>query len=121
MIAVAKKDHSNADCVLVAVSTHGDEQRTKLLSKTTTTRLARDIPDLETDAQISPTATQQVTTRICLSKNYIFGTLGKIFISDLMQPFSEENCPTLTGKPKIFIFQVGTVIIQSYYLEAVTT
>ena len=32
---------------------------------------------------------------------------AKVKIDELVRPFKKGNCPTLDGKPKIFIFQVS--------------
>lgn len=31
-----------------------------------------------------------------------------VYVNEIWEPFSEDNCPTLKDKPKFFIFQVGT-------------
>lgn len=62
--AVSKADHSDSDCLIVVVLSHGEEGQ--LYSK--------DYP-------------------------YVPDTLWS--------PFSGENCPTLAGKPKIFLIQAS--------------
>jgi len=38
-------------------------------------------------------------------EGFICSTDGRVEIEDLVDPFRGDNCPTLNGKPKIFIFQ----------------
>ena len=60
---VARMDHSNYDCLMVAVLSHGK---------------AGDI---------------------------VNGKSGSISIKNILEVFSDQKCPTLAGKPKIFIIQ----------------
>ena len=60
---VARMDHSNYDCLMVAILSHGK---------------ARDI---------------------------VSGKSGSISIKNILEVFSDQKCPTLAGKPKIFIIQ----------------
>lgn len=60
---VAAKDHTNFDCLLVAVLTHG-------------------------------------------TKGKLYGTDGKLVpVEEITELFSGNKCPSLTGKPKIFLLQ----------------
>ena len=36
----------------------------------------------------------------------VYGTDGTVEISSLVNLFRGDNCPSLVGKPKIFLFQV---------------
>ena len=40
-------------------------------------------------------------------RNMVYGTDGPVEVDELMIPFYDKNCPSLQGKPRIFIFQVG--------------
>ena len=37
----------------------------------------------------------------------VYGTDGSINIDLLTAPFKGNNCPSLVGKPKLFVIQVG--------------
>nr|CAB3227923.1 caspase-6 [Phallusia mammillata] len=58
----AKEDHSNSDCFMFAILSHGDN-------------------------------------------GCIYGTDGTIRIKQLVDKFRGDKCPSLAGKPKIFMFQ----------------
>ena len=60
---VARMDHSNCDCLMVAVLSHG------------------------------------------LKGDIVSGKSGSISIKNILEVFSDQKCPTLAGKPKIFIIQ----------------
>jgi len=61
---VQKDDHSNADCILVVMMTHGDEE------------------------------------------GFLYDSRGWKFLpSKLWAPFTADLCPSLAGKPKLFLFQ----------------
>ncbi|CAL1542393.1 unnamed protein product [Lymnaea stagnalis] len=38
-------------------------------------------------------------------KDFIYGTDGPLAIKDVILPFTDEKCPALVGKPKIFFIQ----------------
>ncbi|XP_070545004.1 caspase-3-like [Ptychodera flava] len=59
---LSSKDHSDSDCVVVAILSHGDD-------------------------------------------GIIYGTDGTTRVEELTEYFSEENCKTLVGKPKLFFLQ----------------
>ena len=41
----------------------------------------------------------------------IYGTDGIIQLDMLINPFKGDKCPSLIGKPKIFIIQVGYILL----------
>ena len=41
----------------------------------------------------------------------VYGTDGIVKLDYLFEPFKGNNCPTLAGKPKIFIIQVRNNIL----------
>jgi caspase-like apoptosis-related cysteine protease len=65
IFSVAKEDHSDADCLLVTVLTHG------------------------------------VTSGLLAAYDCCYD------VEKLWLPFTADKCPTLAGKPKIFIIQVS--------------
>lgn len=60
---VADMDHSNYDCLMVAILSHG------------------------------------------VKGDVVSGRVGNISIKQIIEVFSDQKCPTLAGKPKIFIIQ----------------
>ncbi|XP_046376829.2 caspase-3-like isoform X2 [Haliotis rufescens] len=76
-LAVSMEDHSDADCLMVAISSHGDEYR-------------------YTDPERS-----NVTKR----EDVIHTTDKVIFTRDLVDIFRDKHCPSLKDKPKIFLLQ----------------
>ncbi|XP_029654589.2 caspase-3-like [Octopus sinensis] len=39
--------------------------------------------------------------------SYVYGVDGPLSLSSLLEPFKADVCPTLGGKPKVFLIQVG--------------
>ncbi|XP_067672896.1 caspase-3-like isoform X2 [Haliotis asinina] len=76
-LGVSMEDHSDADCLMVAVSSHGDEYQ-----------------------YVDPER-PNVTKR----EDLILTTDKAIFTRDLVDIFRDEHCPSLKGKPKIFLLQ----------------
>ncbi|KAK6170502.1 hypothetical protein SNE40_018882 [Patella caerulea] len=64
---VANEDHSNADCLLVSLMSHGGEEG------------------------------------ICGNDYNRYQGTGLLTLNDITEPFKGDRCPTLVGKPKIFI------------------
>ena len=48
-------------------------------------------------------------------KGCVYGTDGTITIKELVDMFRGEKCPSLAGKPKIFVFQVGLLTLRNFY------
>lgn len=74
-ILVAKADHSEADCLVIILLTHGEvteEHKTILTHELVLSLAAKD-------------------------KSY--------FVHNIFQQFTDQNCPTLANKPKIFVIQ----------------
>ena len=63
LVSVAKEDHTNNDCFMCAILSHGDS-------------------------------------------GLVYGTDGIVQLDNLVNPFKGRQCPTLAGKPKVFIIQV---------------
>ena len=61
---MGEEDHSNRDCILIAVFSHGD-------------------------------------------RNLLHASDDYYKPNELFDPFDANSCPTLAGKPKIFLIQVG--------------
>ncbi len=80
---VSKEDHSQSDCFACAISTHGDHV---LVPKS-----------------VSTTSHQYMYEM----KDEVFGTDAPIHIQLLTELFTEQNCPSLAGKPKLFFLQVS--------------
>lgn len=81
-IVECKTDHSQDDCFACVILSHGD----------------RDVYYKREEKQL-------------FEGDIIYGTDQTIFLSDLTEHFRDENCPTLAGKPKIFIVQVVLSVI----------
>ena len=79
IVAVAKEDHSDSDCFVLAMSSHGDE-------------LLQD----EKSAQLTKKVREDV----------VFCTDFYMTTRQLVLHFSDTNCPTLAGKPRLFFLQV---------------
>lgn len=81
-ILAAGKDHSKSDCFVCAVMSHGDE--------------------FEMDYKQDPTQQDRV-----VYTDIVNGTDGILPVETILQTVSDEKCPTLTGKPRLFFIQVN--------------
>ncbi|XP_025101988.1 caspase-3-like isoform X2 [Pomacea canaliculata] len=73
---IAEEDHTDADCFVLAISSHGDEIIQKL-----------------------PKDKKQVRQDVVFCTDFFMQT------RDLVFAFSDSQCPTLTGKPRLFFIQ----------------
>lgn len=87
MSVVAEEDHTDADCFVLAISSHGDEIIQKL-----------------------PKDEKQVRQDVVFCTDFFMQT------RDLVFAFSDSQCPTLTGKPRLFFIQV---LLKSFFLMMV--
>ncbi|CAL1543593.1 unnamed protein product [Lymnaea stagnalis] len=78
-LATKKYDHSNADCFVCTVLTHGDQTWVEREYKRTRIKERRDL---------------------------LFGVDGEAVPTKLViESFNDDNCPGLAGKPRLFFFQ----------------
>ena len=80
-ISVANEDHTEEDCFICCISTHGDQ-------------------DLQPHSPFSNS--MQLA-------DLIYGYDGILYLRLITDMFTEERCPTLAGKPKLFFIQVYKV------------
>ncbi|XP_076456546.1 caspase-3-like [Babylonia areolata] len=76
---VAKEDHSDSDCFVLALSSHGDEIT----------------QDGKRDARLAERVREDV----------VFCTDFYLTTRELVLHFSDTSCPTLKGKPRLFFLQ----------------
>ncbi len=76
--SVANQDHTNSDCLVCCVCSHGDQ-----------------------DVQPPGTTTHKYT-----KADLVYGIDGVLYIRLITELFSETKCPSLQGKPKLFFIQV---------------
>ena len=81
-LLVSQEDHSDSDCFILAMSSHGDELLEEEKSKSTA-RVARTVRE-----------------------DIVFCTDFYMTTRQLVFPFTDTNCPTLKGKPRLFFLQV---------------
>ncbi len=81
-ISVADQDHSQQDCFVCCICSHGDQ-------------------DL-----LRPTPGADPANKFRIS-DLVYGTDGFLYLRLITEMFREDNCPSLAGKPKLFFFQVG--------------
>ncbi|KAL4239204.1 hypothetical protein ACF0H5_000021 [Mactra antiquata] len=74
LLDAQRTDHSNCDCFLFMISTHGLEQKNALKGG------------------------QKDHALVCADEQLIF-------TSSIIEMFNDTNCPSLKGKPKIFLIQ----------------
>ncbi|ESO87340.1 hypothetical protein LOTGIDRAFT_210703 [Lottia gigantea] len=77
---VAAEDHSDADCLVVSLMSHGGKEG---ISGTDFNR--RNFMQLQDE------------------RDGNYRSAGVLELSDIIDPFKGDKCPTLVGKPKIFI------------------
>lgn len=78
LTSVAKEDHSDSDCFVLAISSHGDEKLVKEKSKQFKKKCREDV---------------------------VFCTDRPLTTREIVQAFSDSNCPSLKGKPRLFFLQ----------------
>lgn len=85
--SVAKRDHSNAECLVIVVLTHG-------------------IILQEYQKYASFLFHESVCSIMANDHDYL--------VQQMLEPFTDINCPTLANKPKIFLIQAcqGTIADQ---------
>ncbi len=92
---VAKQDHSNDKCLVVALSTHGDTTKVKSAK------------DYGMEGFIFYDEVER-----------LYGTDEPFEFSQLTSIFNEKNCPSLKGKPKLFFLQVSMNVHNlAYHLQ----
>ena len=79
IVSVAKEDHSDSDCFVLAMSSHGDQ----LMEDEKSARLTKKVRE-----------------------DVVFCTDFYMTTRQLVLHFSDTNCPTLAGKPRLFFLQV---------------
>ncbi|KAL8602786.1 hypothetical protein ACOMHN_055169 [Nucella lapillus] len=84
---VAKEDHSDSDCFVLAMSSHGDETTQDRMSGPQNT--GKSGPSLVTKVR----------------EDVVFCTDFYLTTRELVLHFSDANCPTLKGKPRLFFLQ----------------
>ncbi|XP_067672898.1 caspase-3-like isoform X1 [Haliotis asinina] len=75
--AVSQEDHSQCDCLAVAITSHGEKY-----------------------SQVDPKR-----YNVLIDRDTILGSQGAVYTEELVEMFSDRNCPSLTGKPRIFLLQ----------------
>ncbi|XP_071106975.1 caspase-3-like [Haliotis cracherodii] len=75
--AVSQEDHSERDCLAVAITSHGEKY-----------------------TQVDPRR-----YNVSVERDTILGSQGAVYTEELVEKFSDDNCPSLRGKPRIFFLQ----------------
>ena len=75
---MANSDHSNSDCLVCCVCSHGDQ-----------------------DVQGPNTSSQKYRM-----SDLVYGIDGVLYIRLITELFRDDKCPSLAGKPKLFFIQV---------------
>ncbi|KAK3586131.1 hypothetical protein CHS0354_033255 [Potamilus streckersoni] len=80
---VSKEDHSDEDCILIAVLSHGDQ--------------------VEVEGE---------TKSVIEKHDVVYATNGTLLTRDMVHLFTDDCCPSLIGKPRIFLIQAcrGTTL-----------
>ncbi|XP_046376838.1 caspase-7-like isoform X3 [Haliotis rufescens] len=74
---VSQEDHSECDCLAVAITSHGEKY-----------------------TQVDPRR-----YNVSVERDIILGSQGAVYTEELVEKFSDDNCPSLRGKPRIFLLQ----------------
>ena len=82
LILVAREDHSNSDCLVCCISSHGDQNE-----------------------QLPNRSSQKYRM-----SDLVYGIDGVLYIRLITELFTDEKCPSLAGKPKLFFIQVRNVV-----------
>ena len=96
LIAVSQEDFSDCDLLMVAISSHGKLSEPEFIEKRCV--LSR---------QGKRGTSHEFVHVISEVRSLVWATDKTISINELLAYFSEDRCPTLIGKPKIFINQVS--------------
>ncbi|XP_071105117.1 caspase-3-like [Haliotis cracherodii] len=75
--AVSQEDHSERDCLAVAITSHGEKY-----------------------TQVDPRR-----YNVSVERDTILGSQGAVYTEELVGMFSDQNCPSLAGKPRLFLLQ----------------
>ncbi|XP_046376835.2 caspase-3-like isoform X4 [Haliotis rufescens] len=75
--AVSREDHSERDCLAVAITSHGEKY-----------------------TQVDPRR-----YNVSVERDIILGSQGAVYTEELVGMFSDQNCPSLIGKPRLFLLQ----------------
>ena len=76
---VASQDHTHSDCLVVCICSHGDQF-------------------------VQPPGSASHKYRMA---DLVYGTDGVLYIRLITELFSDDKCPSLAGKPKLFFIQVS--------------
>ena len=79
-LTVSEEDHSNANCFVMVISSHGDDR---------------------TQVEKGTALTKRIREDVVSCTDYYLPT------RELVNYFTDGNCPSLIGKPRLFFIQVS--------------
>ncbi|XP_067672622.1 caspase-3-like [Haliotis asinina] len=75
--AVSQEDHSQRDCLAVAITSHGEKY-----------------------TQVDPKR-----CNVSIDRDTILGSQGAVYTEELVEMFTDKKCPSLAHKPRLFLLQ----------------